>query len=88
MKVLAEELENLTRLLKIIRFPFPLRFQIFVVIGTSKKVVYLDKFSVIANASQVRTVCRDLKILSKADKSSNAPPTKFVPGKTSTKSTK
>ena len=29
-------------------------------IRTSKKVVYLDKFSVIANASQVRTVCRDL----------------------------
>ena len=29
-------------------------------ICTSKKVVYLDKFSVITNASQVRTVCRDL----------------------------
>ena len=29
-------------------------------IRTNKKVVYLDKFSVIANASQVSTVCRDL----------------------------
>ena len=29
-------------------------------IRTSKKVVYLDKFSVITNALEVRTVCRDL----------------------------
>ena len=43
---------------------------------TSKKIVYLAKFSVITNSIQV------------ADKSWNVPPTKFVPGKYWTKSIK
>ena len=52
----------------------------------SKKVVYSDKFSVITSPFlQERLVCRDLTNFAEAEKSSNAPSTKFVPGKSRTK---
>ena len=60
-------------------------------IHTSKKILYLDKFSVITTDWQVLIlmVCiATWQILAKADKSSNTPMTKFVPGKNWTKSTK
>ena len=45
-----------------------------------KKVVYLDKFSVITNILQVWMVCRDLTNFGWSSNSSNALLTKFVPG--------
>ena len=57
-------------------------------IRTGRKFVYLDRIFVITNALQVRMICRDLTILAEADKTSNAPPTKFVPSNNWTKSFK
>ena len=59
------------------------------VIRTGDKTVYLDKFSIITNTLLMWMVCRGLTIFfAEADKFSNAPPTKFVPGKSLAKSTK
>ena len=56
MLIEAIKSENMAHFSELI----PRHFCVLGPIRTSKKVLYLDKFSVIANASQVRTVCRDL----------------------------